>query len=81
MITDTRLLGVAVAAGLATPLERKLWERWTVDPFGDLTDDERDEAVLRASASGAWAVCPAPTVLIDDRPVPVPPGHRRKRSS
>lgn len=81
MITDHNMLARAIAAKLATPQEIKLYER-QLDPdfYSDLTPEERDLVVLRSCSSGVWSTCPQPCVLIDDRPVLVPPGHRRKRA-
>ena len=65
----------ALRAGDITTAEYRLW-RHLDDPYRDLTDEQRLDAVVASCASGAPAVLPVPTVELDGHPVLVPPRHR-----
>lgn len=85
MITDRAVLARAIAVGLATPDEIRLFERGPeIDELAGLSPAERLEAVVASCASGAPASLPAPRpVEIDGRLVAAPPGFvpRRARPS
>ena len=81
MITDRRLLGLAVAHKLASPEELELWRRGPdPDPCDGMDDEERVDYAIAHAASGVSAELPPPTALIAGRPVPPPPGRRPRRS-